>query len=103
MKYYPIGTVVLLEGGDRPLMIYGRKQIQESSDLIWDYVACLYPEGNLGEDYNIFFQDEEIDAVLFEGWSSEMDETMQKFINESERDEEEDLEVLDLLDFVKQN
>ena len=28
MKYYPIGTVVTLVNGNRPLMIYGRKQIR---------------------------------------------------------------------------
>ena len=44
MKYYPIGTVVTLVNGDRPIMIYGRKQFQENTDNIWDYVACLYPE-----------------------------------------------------------
>ena len=49
MKYYPIGTVVTLKGGNRPIMIYGRKQIQEQTGKEWDYVACLYPEGNLGD------------------------------------------------------
>lgn len=82
MRYLPIGTVVILEGGNRPLMIYGRKQIQESSNLIWDYVACLYPEGNIGEDYNIFFQQEEIAEILHLGYESELDERMQKLLNE---------------------
>ena len=36
MKYYPIGTVVTLVNGNRPLMIYGRKQIQNESDILWD-------------------------------------------------------------------
>ena len=44
MKYYPIGTVVTLVNGNRPLMIYGRKQIQNESDILWDYVACFYPK-----------------------------------------------------------
>ena len=75
MKYYPIGTVVTLKDGDRPIMIYGRKQIQEDTNYIWDYVACLYPEGNLGDDYNIFFQHEEIEKfttqVLNPKWKTE--------------------------------
>ena len=45
MKYYPIGTVVTLVNGNRPLMIYGRKQIQNESDILWDYVACFYLAG----------------------------------------------------------
>ena len=32
MKYYPIGTVVTLKDGDRPIMIYGRKQIQDNKN-----------------------------------------------------------------------
>ena len=81
MKYYPIGTVVILKGGNRPIMIYGRQQIQASSNLIWDYVACLYPEGNLGDDYNIFFQHEEVDRVLYPGFSSKFDDKMQEILN----------------------
>lgn len=83
MKYYPIGTVVTLKNGNRPIMIYGRKQVQAESNLIWDYVACLYPEGNLGEDYNIFFQQEEIGKVNFMGYCSAEDQKMQEILNQA--------------------
>lgn len=81
MKYYPIGTVVILEGGDRPLMIYGRKQLQASSELIWDYVACLYPEGNISDEYTFFFQQEEIEKVLHIGYDSPYEKKMQRLLN----------------------
>lgn len=81
MKYYPIGTVVTLAGGDRPVMIYGRKQRQENTNLIWDYVACLYPEGNLGDEYTIFFQDEEVEKVHHLGFESPAENQMQKLLN----------------------
>lgn len=84
MTYYPIGTVVTLKGGDRPLMIYGRKQIQQQQNLIWDYVACLYPEGNLGEDYNIFFQQEEIARVYHVGLQGEAERRMQQVLEKAE-------------------
>ena len=83
MKYYPIGTVVILKGGNRPIMIYGRQQLQEGSNLIWDYVACLYPEGNLSDDYNIFFQHEEIEKVLHMGYKSSLDAKMQEILNKN--------------------
>ena len=83
MNYYPIGTVVTLKDGNRPIMIYGRKQIQAGSNLIWDYVACLYPEGNIGDDYTIFFQQEEIDQVNYMGFCSEADNRMQKILNQT--------------------
>lgn len=81
MKYYPIGTVITLVGGDRPLMIYGRRQKQHTTGLEWDYVACLYPEGNLDEEHTVFFQNEEIEKVLFTGYLSEFEERMQDILN----------------------
>ena len=81
MKYYPIGTVVTLKNGNRPIMIYGRKQIQAHTKKQWDYVACLYPEGNLGDNYNIFFQHEEIEKVYHTGLQSEMENKMQYILN----------------------
>lgn len=82
MKYYPIGTIVTLQGGNRPIMIYGRKQIQATTGKMWDYVACLYPEGNLGEDYNIFFQQDEIDQIHYMGCISPEEHKMQELLNQ---------------------
>lgn len=83
MKFYPIGTVVILKGGNRPLMIYGRKQMQVTSGMMWDYVACLYPEGNITDKYTFFFQQEEIEKVLHMGYNSPYEEKMQKLLNAS--------------------
>ena len=82
-QYYPIGTIVLLEGGNRPLMIFGRRQIQATTGKEWDYVACLYPEGNLGDKYNVFFQHEEIAQVLYLGWVSEYEQQMQQVLQQN--------------------
>ncbi|MEA4968936.1 MAG: DUF4176 domain-containing protein [Candidatus Pelethousia sp.] len=82
MKYYPIGTVVTLKGGDRPIMIYGRKQIQAGPAIEWDYVACLYPEGNLGDEYTVFFQHEEVGKVNHMGLHSAAEGRMQQILNQ---------------------
>ena len=79
MNYYPIGTVVILKNGNRPVMIYGRRQKQVGGGE-WDYVACLYPEGNLGEDYNIFFQHEEIELILHKGLINDAEKRMLKVL-----------------------
>ena len=84
MKYYPIGTVVTLKEGNRPIMIYGRKQIQERENILWDYVACLYPEGNIGDEYTFFFQQEEIGQVHHMGLLSEEENRMQELLNRFE-------------------
>ncbi|MDR1663950.1 MAG: DUF4176 domain-containing protein [Clostridiales bacterium] len=48
-EYLPLGSVVKLKNGTKKLMIYGRKQTQAGSGKTWNYVACLWPEGNLSE------------------------------------------------------
>ena len=76
-RYLPIGSVVTLAGGSKPVMIYGRLQMQEGSEEIWDYVGCLYPEGNLGDDYTVFFQHEQIGQIWFVGYDSEEERQLQ--------------------------
>ena len=41
-------------------MIYGRKQKHLESNKEYDYIACLYPEGNLRADKCVFFNNEDI-------------------------------------------
>lgn len=70
------------EEWDAPrVMIYGRKQMQEGTGYVWDYVACLYPEGYISDDYNIFFQQEEIDKVHRTGMYGFEETRMQQILN----------------------
>ncbi len=64
----PIGSVVLLKEADKRMMIYGIKQINETDGQVYDYIACLYPEGNIGEEYNYLFNHENIEKVNFIGY-----------------------------------
>lgn len=70
-KYLPIGSVVVLKNGTKRIMIYGRKQIQVGTQTEWDYIACLYPEGNINEDYMYLFNHNQIDKVYFMGYQDE--------------------------------
>lgn len=83
MEYLPIGSVVVLNDGGQPVMIYGRKQINSSDNSLWDYVGCLYPEGNIGEEYNAFFNSGDISRVIFVGFQTNIDIQMQKLLNEA--------------------
>ncbi len=68
-KYLPLGTIVVLKGGTKKIMIYGRQQYQLSENQkLWDYVGCLYPEGFISDDYNIFFNQEEVQTIVFNGY-----------------------------------
>jgi len=81
-KYLPIGTVVNLTGDEELLMICGRAQLLDSS-IIWDYVACPYPEGYIGDEYNCFFNHGAIEKIHHVGYQTRKDEEYQAIIVKS--------------------
>ncbi|WP_207302590.1 DUF4176 domain-containing protein [Olsenella sp. Marseille-P4559] len=68
MRRLPIGSVVRLRKGRKLLMIYGRLQRQEGRDKVWDYVACPWPEGNMGPDKALLFDSDAVEEVYFMGF-----------------------------------
>ena len=38
------------------------------SNEIYDYVACLYPEGNISDEYTYLFNHSDISEVVFKGY-----------------------------------
>ena len=69
----PLGSIVVLKDGEKKLMIYGRGQIAADSKEEFDYVACLWPEGILNEDFIYLFNDSDIDTVFHLGYSDAED------------------------------
>ena len=67
-KYLPIGSVVLLKDSQKRIMIVGLKQKQVDSDKVWDYSACLYPEGILDPEKLYLFDNEQIERLYFLGF-----------------------------------
>lgn len=81
-EFFTLGTIVTLFDNTKPLMIYGRLQLQAGFEKIWDYVACLYPEGNISDQYNVFFNHEDVENVLFVGYQTEDDRSYQQLLIE---------------------
>ena len=79
-KYLPIGSVVLLKNGRKKIMIYGRKQMHVETGEEWDYLACLYPEGNINEEFIYLFIHDQIDKVYYLGYE---DEEEKRFVEEN--------------------
>ena len=67
-KYLPIGSVVLLKDSKKRIMVVGVKQKQVDSEKVWDYSACLYPEGILNPDKLFLFDSEQIERLYFIGF-----------------------------------
>ncbi|MBQ2640218.1 MAG: DUF4176 domain-containing protein [Bacilli bacterium] len=71
-KLLPIGSVVLLEGGEKKLMVTGFYTISdESPDEVYDYCGCLYPEGVISSDEVYVFNKDQIAEVSFIGYEDE--------------------------------
>ena len=68
----PIGSVVMLKNGTKPLMIFGymQKSILHPGKMV-DYVGVPYPEGNISIAVQVGFQMTDISGVLFEGYRTE--------------------------------
>jgi len=67
-KLLPIGSVVMLKGGKKRVMIIGRIQRLVNTDKLYDYSACYYPEGVLDPKDLFLFNNEDIDTVYFVGF-----------------------------------
>jgi len=60
MELLPIGSVVMLEGGDKRLMIYGILQTNGENNTNYDYLGCLYPEGYIDIEHIFMFNHKDI-------------------------------------------
>lgn len=66
-KLLPIGSVVLLKGGKKRVMICGRIQTRAIDGIRFDYCACLYPEGIIDPKKLYLFNNEDIDMIYYIG------------------------------------
>lgn len=81
-EFLPLGSIVMLEGGNKCLMICSRIQAMAGSDVIYDYCACYYPEGITSPSSMIFFNREDIDEVYFIGYEDQDELEYQDKLNE---------------------
>ena len=63
-KYLPIGTVVLLKGGTKKVMINGYCAVTEDNqNKIYDYRGCPFPEGVLESNGVALFDQSQINEI----------------------------------------
>lgn len=71
-KYLPIGSIVLLEGGKKKVMITGYcMQTEERPGEIFDYSGCVYPEGVIRSDVTLIFNHSQIKELFHSGYLDE--------------------------------
>jgi len=74
-KYLPIGSVVMLKGGNHAVMVTGYCAVTAAyKDRMFDYRGCPFPEGVYEDKGVALFDNDMIDKVLHTGW--ECDESV---------------------------
>lgn len=84
-KFLPIGTVVMLKGGTKRVMISGFCAIDgqnSGENKMWDYSGCLYPEGFLSSTQTCLFDHSQIEKIYHYGLIDEEEEEFKSQLKE---------------------
>ena len=75
--FLPLGSIVLLQGGTRKVMIIARgMNVKRGDDVFFfDYGGVIYPEGLTG-DQMVYFNRDGIIKVYFHGYSDDEDDVV---------------------------
>ena len=90
-KFLPIGTVVLLKGGKKELMIisyciipagdvYDKNGKVEMEETMFDYGGCVYPEGMITSDQLFAFNHDQIEKVCYMGYETDNQKEISKIL-----------------------
>ncbi len=84
-KFLPIGTVVMLKGGTKRVMITGYMIFSKSSaeKKLFDYGGCVFPEGMIDSSNTIGFNRNQIDQIIHRGLEDEEQKEFIKLVDES--------------------
>ena len=68
-KFLPLGTVVMLKGASKRLMITGfcTMAAEEAEGVMYDYSGCMYPEGVISSDQTALFNHDQIEKIYHLG------------------------------------
>lgn len=79
--FLPIGSVVRIkETPDQLFMIFGWLQKSVQKEEIYDYIAVMYPEGLANKILSFYFNESDIEEVLFEGFQNEKEQEYRDYV-----------------------
>lgn len=90
-KYLPLGTVVLLKGAKKKVMITGYLPVDKNKKNVYDYLACIWPIGYLDSETMLAFNEDVINNVYFVGCSDEEQKEFAKELSPHDRNEIKEL------------
>lgn len=84
LNYLPLGTIILLKGGNKRLIIVGRKQTSTESKQIFDYAGVLFPEGYQDSEHFYAFNHSDIENIFQLGLIDSEEIEYQQILNDYE-------------------
>jgi hypothetical protein len=82
-KYLPIGSVVMLKGGTKRIMITGFCCVGETKEeKVYDYCGCLFPEGYVTSNNTLLFDHEQIAEIHHIGLHDEEEKQFKEKLNQ---------------------
>ena len=98
-EFLPIGSVVLLKGGTKRVMVTGFCSVDNNEkEKMYDYTGCLYPEGIINSNEICLFDNNQIDQVFFKGFIDEEEIKFKDELDKTLSNIEENSQVFDLDD-----
>lgn len=86
-EYLPIGTIVLLKGGEKKVMITGFCVIpNDNNHKLYDYSGCLFPEGIIDSNEVCLFNHNQIEKIYFRGYENEEEKEFKDKLRETIKD-----------------
>lgn len=94
-KYLPIGTVVMLKGGKKRVMITGFCCVDDNDDKnkdkVYDYCGLLYPEGYVFKNQMFLFDHVQIEKIFYLGLNDDenkqFQEKLSNYLTKNNKDE----------------
>lgn len=91
-RFLPIGTVVLLKGGKKEVMITSycifpakvqkpNGEAIEGGPKLYEYGGCVYPEGILDSNMACAFNHDQIEKIVYLGYESDKQKELSKILN----------------------
>lgn len=94
-KFLPIGSVVLLKKATKRLMITGFcMTAKDDNNKMYDYSACLYPEGMINSEGTALFNHDQIEKIYFIGYQDNENDLFMERLKKTIEDNK-DLEIID--------
>lgn len=89
LDWLPVGSVVGLEGGERPVMISGVMVTDGETSQLWDYLGYPYPEGRQ-QAGDLFFDKSQIIEIFHVGFMNSTACAFQAYVEDKTPEFEED-------------